>query len=227
MPVIKIKAQATHNGHTLLLLGLVSLLLIAVFGLPFWRQANYVLMLLILVSLVLTFLGVTKIMEPNASFTLKPQYIRYQHKYGYWQLTWPELAHIAEVNESIGLDRINLPYVGVRLTQLNGIANNISPRLASRLIHEHRPLMSFCLQQRLLTFEQSIMNFTPFKLDGEIITGPKAAFLHQTMMLKKALGFHLFLPQSALDRQCDEFAQLLKQCQQNSADYLVNEQKNT
>jgi hypothetical protein len=216
---IRITAQAKHHGYTLALLGFLSLVLILTFIIPYWQQAKLVIILLILVALVISFVGVMKVIEPQSSFILVPQYIRYQHKYGHWQLNWYDIANISEVSESVGIERIDLPYVGIRLHDINSLINNISPRLASRLLHEHRPLIIFCLQHRLLTFEESIINFTPFSINNKKITGPTAAFLHQAIMLKKALGFELYLPVSAFDRDSDSFVNLLKNCQRSAKQY--------
>jgi hypothetical protein len=218
-PTINIIARAKHNAYSLALIGMTSLALVLIMMSKYWLEAKLVLILLLLVSLILVFIGITKILEPVSSFSLTPSYLRYQHKYGQWQLPWHDIVDIRQISESVWLEQINLPYVGIRLHQLTALIDNMSPRLASRLIHEHRPLIIFCVQHKLIEFEQGIINFSPFTLEKKAITGPRAAFLHQMMILKGALGYHLYLPESALDRDCQAFCQLLKSCQQNAKNY--------
>lgn len=218
-PEIHIKAQAKNNAYSLILIGIMSMLFVLFIASFYWLQAKFVLIFLLLISFVIIFIGIAKALEPITSLVLVPQYLRYQHKYGYWQLSWQDIAHIDQVSESVWLETIKLPYVGLRLHQFDAIIDNISPRLASRLIHEHRPLIHFCIQHKLITFEEGIINFTPFKINKRIIKGPKAAFLHQMAVLKSALGYHLYLPESALDRKCSDFITLLKDCQQGSKNY--------
>jgi hypothetical protein len=222
-PEIKIKAQAKHHAYSLMLLGLLSLALITLLAQHYWLEAKLVLIFLVLVSLVVIFIGFIKRLEPETSFLITPQWIRYLHKYGVWQIAWPDIARIAQVTETTFLERIELPYVGIKLNSLNAIVANISPRLASRLIHEQRPLIHFCLQHRLLTMDQVIINFTPFKLEGKTIKGPVAAFLHQTTILQQALGYHLYIPESAVDRPCQAFVTLLNNCQRNADRYTSPE----
>lgn len=218
-PIIEIKAQAKHNAYTLILIGSISLFILLLIATQYWQETKLVLTLLVTVAIVLLFIGVVKKIEPKVSLTLVPEYIQYHHKYGHWQLQWQAIANISQVTETIAIERITLPYVGIRLHDINTLIDNISPRLASRLIHEQRPLVHFCISNKLATTEELIINFSPYKVDGKKITGPKAAFLHQANILKRALGFHLYIPQSALDRSCEDFIVLLRQCQENARNY--------
>lgn len=218
-PKIEIKAQAKHNAYTLILIGAFSLVFLLLIAAQFWQQTKLVLTLLVVICLIMIFIGIVKKIEPPKSFTLVPQYIKYHHKYGTWQLPWTSIANISVISETVGIERITLPYVGIRLHDIENIIERITPRLASRLIHEQRPLVYFCIQQQLATTEELIINFSPFKIKGKRITGPKAAFLHQTTILKRALGYHLFIPRSALDRDCTDFVSLLKQCKNKATSY--------
>ena len=193
-------------------------------AMQYWFQAKFVLLFLVLVSLVCIFIGVNKCLEPQHSFCLTPSTFTYQHKYGSWQLTWDKIANIKPICENAWLERINLPYVGIKLHTIDSIIDNISPRLASRLIHEQRPLIHFAIQHQLISFEESIINFSPYKIqnnkhDSGLLKGPKAAFMHQVTLLHKAYGYHLFLPQTACDRAPSEFSELLNDCLRNYKNY--------
>ena len=96
----------------------------------------------------------------------------------------------------------------------------INPGLANRLIHEQRPLITFAVMNQLLLLEQVQLNFEPYELpSGENVKGPIAAFLHHTEVLQAAYGYHLYIPDTAIDRELSEFIRLLKQCKSASLDY--------
>lgn len=225
LPEIEIKPQAKHNGLFLTCMGLIFLAILLIISQFFWLQAKLPLIFLISASLVSLALGIAKLLEPPISFSITPEKISYYHKYGNWQLSWPEIANINIITSSHGLERLQLPYIGIRLHDLSTLANKISPRLANRLIHEQRILLVHSVQQQLLTIEQSQMNFEPFQLsDNSQIKGPIAAFLHQAERLQEALGYHLYLPANSADRTLDEFNQLLKQCRASAGNYQANDE---
>ena len=146
--------------------------------------------------------------------------IKYQHRYGQWYINWQQIQRISLINETYGLNSIQLPYIGIRLLDLSIIATHISPRLANRLIHEQRPLLALAIKMGYLTLQQSVLNFEPYVLpSGERLKGPLAAFLHHSAALHNALGYHLFLPESAIDRELSEFCTLLNQCMRSASKY--------
>lgn len=220
LPVIKIKAQSNHHALFLMLSALILFMTTLVFSLSYWRQFQLVFTFIYLAELVMFITGLAKYLQPEYSLCLSPQGIKYQHSHGYWQVDWQQIQRISLMNETLGLTTIQLPYIGIRLIQLSRLVTQISPRLANRLIHEQKPLIAFAIQQEFISLEQSQLNFDPFALpSGESITGPLAAFLHHSTVLHKALGYHLFLPETAIDRDLNEFCTLLRQCMKSSVEY--------
>lgn len=215
-----IKPIARHHAFFSLLLGYTLFLITLLLGQYFWQQARLPLILIILVSLVIIFIGIVKLSEPKFSFKLTPAALSYYHRYGQWRLEWQYISYISQLTETYGIDQKSLPYIGIRLTSLTPIVNSISPRLASRLIHEQRPLLAFCIRYQLLTSEQCTINFEPYIAENNrVLKGTVAAFLHHTEILKSALGYHLYLPQTALDREINDFSVLLKQCKNSAITY--------
>ncbi|KGJ87294.1 DUF2982 domain-containing protein [Colwellia psychrerythraea] len=220
LPVINIKAQSNHHALFLMLVSVVIALFTFIFSQGYWRQFHLVIIFIYLCALVIFITGLAKYLEPKYSLSLNPTGIKYQHRYGQWQVEWQEVQRISLINETSGLATIQLPYIGIRLLNLSSLADKISPRLANRLIHEQKPLVAFAMSQKLLPLEQSLINFEPFTLSsGEIITGPLAAFLHHCALLHQALGYHLYLPETAIDRDLNEFCTLLTQCMRASTKY--------
>lgn len=220
LPVINIKAQSNHHATFLMLTAFIITVVSFIFSQGYWRQFQLVIIFIYLCALVIFITGLAKYLEPQYSLSINPNGIKYQHRYGHWQIDWPDIQRISLINETYGLTNIQLPYIGIRLKQLPLLADHISPRLANRLIHEQKPLLAFAIKMHYLTIEESILNFDPFILpSGEILKGPLAAFLHHSTVLNKALGFHLFLPETAIDRELNEFCTLLSQCMRSSTEY--------
>ncbi len=219
-PSILIKARSNHNALFLLLLASILFMITLALSQHYWRQFHLVITFIYLTELVVFITGLAKYFQPTFSLTLTPNVIKYHHRYGEWQLNWQDIQRISLLNETLGIDQLQLPFVGIRLTAIATLATSISPRLANRLIHEQRPLLAMAIRLQLISFEQSQLNFSPFTLaNGEKIKGPLAAFLHHSSVLHNALGYHLFIPESALDRELHEFCVLLNQCKQSARHY--------
>ncbi|REL26864.1 DUF2982 domain-containing protein [Thalassotalea euphylliae] len=219
MPEIKIRPVANNHGQFLTFLGVIGVLISIAVSHHFWAEFRMVIALLLLASLVTFFIGFAKRLEPEHSFSITPQGITFQHKYGSWKLPWSDILRFEQLNVQVGLDRRPLPYIGVRLGSCDNLINSITPRLASRLPHEQRPLLTMAITQSLLTIEQAQINFSPYKHNDKLIKGPIALYMHHTQALSTAYGYHIYLPLSALDRSADDFIQLLKQCQAHRHDY--------
>ena len=151
----------------------------------------------------------------------------FQHRVGNWQLLWQQIRYIAQLTSTYGIDVQTLPYIGIKLMDKRVLEHSISHRLANRLIHEQRPLLIWALNHQLVTLEESIINFSPYKGEGQIIKGPKAAFLHQVTTLEKAFGFHLFIHQFSLDREMKAFCHLLNQCRHYAIEHANGDPVNT
>lgn len=220
LPIINIKAKANHHGLFLILLAVAIFFSALVVSQYYWRSHHLILVFVYLLGLVVLFTGILKRSEPDVSFEISPQYLQYNHRQGKWRLTWQQIHNINTIREVVGLATIDLTYIGIRLKNIEDLAAQISPRLANRLIHEQRPLMSFALVNQLLTLEDTQLNFDPYVLSsGNIVKGPIAAFLHHCQILQKSIGYHLYIPESSTDRELGDFCQLLKQCKRYSENY--------
>ena len=201
--------------------GFIALLLVAVLCSYFWQQARFPLMFMLLVCFIAIFVGLLKLAEPKHSIILNSEKMSFYHRHGTWQLLWQKIRNIHAVTNTVGITREELNYVGITLFSIDVLANNISLRLANRLIHEQKPLIQYAIKQNLITFQQGIINFEPFQLkNGEIIRGPLAAFLHHSQILHQAYGAHLFITANNLNSSIDNFVVLANK-------YLSNNNANT
>ena len=138
--------------------------------------------------------------------------IEYCHLNGKWQLQWQDIIRFGQVKADVRGEYTQLPYLGIKLKNLEHIAKSISPRLANKLIHEQQELLVLAIVNKEVGSEEDVINFEPYRLNDVIYKGPIAAWLHRSEQLAKAYGYHLFLPESSLDRDLKDFLQLLKEC---------------
>ena len=223
LPVINIRAHTNKHALFLISLGMVVFFIVLLISQFYWREYQSILIFCHLTTFIITLSGIVKRLEPHFSFTLSPEKIIYHHRYGQWQLDWHQIKRVAIVKETVGLETIELPYIGIRLSNIELLTKQISPRLANRLLHEQKTLMSFAILHNLMSFSEGIIHFEPYKLSNkESISGPLAAFLYHCRTLESAFGYHLFLPETSIDRDITSFCTLLMQCKNSSSDYLDN-----
>ncbi|TKB44768.1 DUF2982 domain-containing protein [Thalassotalea mangrovi] len=207
---IKIRAINKRNGIFLTLLG--SLLIIVLLGIGqfWWHEFKIQLIFLLMASFVVWFLGFLKIKEPTYSYELTQDGLTHHHRCGRWFVNWQNIQRVGEVKPDLLGPQHRLAYIGIKLKDLQMLAQTISPRLANRLLHEQKPLLVVALRHGQLKMPESVINFEPFKLNGVVYRGPLGAFLHRTQALQQAFGYHLYLADDTLDRDPDSFLQLLK-----------------
>ncbi|MDN3653118.1 DUF2982 domain-containing protein [Thalassotalea ponticola] len=210
--VLHIQPISRRNRLSLMLLGGALLIVCFVIDLLFWQQYKIQLILINMAALIVFLVGYLKHIQPHNSYTLMPEHLQYHHPWGQWRLPWQDIQRLGLVHTDIQLQRIELPYIGIKLHNLDALAKSISPRLANKLVHEQKQLLVLAIKRGDITFQDGIICFDPFVLNQNAIKGPVAAFLHQCCVLQRAYGYHLFLPKDSFDRSEDEFLSLLKQC---------------
>ena len=212
--VITIHPNSKRHTHKFIWLGCIALFIFWLISLFLWHPLKIQLIFLISATLVVILIGILKCLEPGTSFFITPKMIIYCHRNGQWTLPWQDIIRFGELKAYVQGEHIQLPYVGIKLNNLEHIASNISPRLANKLIHEQQELLILAIANKEIDFDgdDSVINFEPYTLNDIIYKGPIAAWLHRSEQLAKAYGYHLYLPESSLDRNLNHFLTLLKKC---------------
>lgn len=216
--VIYISPNSKRNQVTLMALGGLLVFAVIAFIPNYWAVGHLVLSFLLSVGLILLFIGILKYLEPPTSYELTRNKLKYQHKYGGFEINWGDIQRLAQVKEQTFWQEDKLPFIGVNLKDRDHFLATLSPRLASRLIHEQRPLTSYAVRHQLIKFEQGIINFEPYKYGNKLIKGPIAAFCYHAEALREAFGYDIFLPITSFDRDLDEFMTLLESCIKHQQD---------
>lgn len=211
--VLYIRPLNKRNGITLtfagaLLLGLSFLLFV---GLAQGFAPGLVCFTLGAIALVL---GVSKLVEPDISFEISSEGVLFCHRKGQLAFSWDNVQRMDIPKVTQGLDLTELPYVGVKLKQINPVLDEISPRLATGLVSEQRPLLMTAATQAddIEPLEtQMSAEFTPLEVNGERYRGVLAMFGHRCEFLNQTMGYHLYLPADSIDRPLREFVGLLRQ----------------
>lgn len=173
-------------------------------------------MLVLFASCIVFLTGFLKYSEPNISYKLSRKRLYFYHRNGHWDIAWNTIIKIGNVSSRSGLDHVQLPYIGIKLENIEFIAQNISPRLANKLIHEQRELLILAARNNEIILDSGLISFEPFTLNKKIYKGPIAAWLFRTEQLVSIYGYHLFIPDTTFDRELDDFLNFLKQCKHHS-----------
>lgn len=213
---IIIRPIAKHHQSFLLVIGVVLLATSVTLNGLYWHDYKFQLMLLLFVSLIVLFVAFLKVTEPSDSLTISRQSISFRHRYGKWHIPWKNVLRIAQPSIQTNFQYVDLPYIGIRTSSLKELAENITPRLANRLIHEQKELLVVAARYNHIKLENGLIHFEPYELEGTIYKGPIAAWLYRTEQLSTIYGFHLYLPENSLDRSIESLVALLMNCKQHS-----------
>ncbi|MEZ8186260.1 DUF2982 domain-containing protein [Shewanella sp. 5S214] len=216
-----ISPYAKRNGITLTVVGALSLVtsLIIFIGFKGFFVPGMLCFALGSVALVL---GVAKVYQPAVSFKLMPTGVVFFHRRGQVFIEWHNIQRLDSVRVNQNMEMIELPYIGVKLKKINPILDCISPRLATGLLTEQRPLlMTAATQDEDLQSLEGYLGaeFTPLVVNGERYRGVLAMFGHRCQTLNEQLGYHVYLSIDSLDREPKEFVALLRQWQRQA---LIN-----
>jgi len=211
---ITIKPKSKNNGLFLICLGVILIFVSMFINLLYWDEYKIQLMLLFLTCSIVLLTGFLKYSEPEISYKLTRQQLYFHHRNGNWELKWESIVRFGQPSANTIFERIDLPYIGIKLKDIAFIADNISPRLANKLIHEQRELLILAARNNEIKLESGLISFDPFTLKNKVYKGPIAAWLFRTEQLNQVYGYHLYLPDSGFDRELADFLKLLKQCKE-------------
>ncbi len=214
--VIQIRSLTKRNALTLTFLGMLGLFL----GFGMFLSSSGLFapgMLCFALGAISAVLGISKLIEPEISVELNQEGLFYHHRRGSLFIGWDNVQRFDTPKGVDGIEMIELPFIGIKLKQINPVLDIIPGRLATGLLTEQRPLLmsAVTLDENLEELE-SYMNseFTPLVVNEERYRGVLAMFGHRCEMLSKNLGYHIYIPVDCLDRTSDEFVRLLR-------DYLL------
>ncbi len=211
-----IKPKSKQHAGFLMLLGACLLLVSFLLNSIFWNEYKFQLMLIMFACLIILLTGFLKNSEPETSFKLTRESICFFHRNGEWLVEWSKIERIGQPTANTIFEKIDLPYIGIKLKNIAFIADNISPRLANKLIHEQRELLILAARNNEIKLESGLISFDPFTLNNKVYKGPIAAWLYRTEQLVNIYGYHLYLPETSFDRELHTFINLLNNCKQHS-----------
>lgn len=212
-----IKAQSKSNGLTTSIFG-VGLLLTGFITLKILPNelaiAGFVIVCL---GIIASIIGYYKLKEPDYAMTIDEKGILYQHRYGQWFIYWDNVQRIDVPRASRGLDLIDLHLVGIKLKTYPEFLHTVSQRLMTNMLMEQRPLLAHNNDDGCATGfcagEDLVLKGKVKLADGTVLTGVKAMFVQRMTLLRKRLGFDIYINEAELDRAPKDFVALLRACQ--------------
>jgi hypothetical protein len=216
--IIQIRATAKRNSLTTLLIGGGALMLsiLCLTFLPQWLFLAGIFMTS--ASIVALLVGWFKLREPEYSLQITPQSIVYHHRLGQWKIDWDNLIRVDQPSVSHGMELVKLEMIGFKLKDPDPFIVSVSPRLATHLLMEQRPLLLHHSSKNCATgtcYDDELLNDKAYvTADGTVLSGIKAMLANRMQILREQLGFDVFIAAAELDRAPAEFAVLLKSCAQ-------------
>jgi hypothetical protein len=225
--LIQIRAASKRNVLVSLLLGIFGLFVSFTLVTLFPEKFRLLSVFLTGASLVALLIAWSKFREPAFSVELSKEYIRYQHRHGYWLLDWSNVQRIDVPKVQKGLQHKNLGMVGIRVKNYDPLLENISPRLMSNILMEQRPLLLHSQADARLSdtsYGDSLLEHDRYKGEnGKVLNGIHAMFANRMNKLRRSLGYDLFISVAELDRSEQDFVQLLKQCHSQVTNQVKSE----
>lgn len=215
---IYVRATSKSNGITACVLGVFGLVLSALWlsFMPEWLFLAGI--FLTSASIVSLLIGWFKLREPQYSIEISPEEIRYHHRLGNWFLQWDNIQRVDCPRVQQGLDHVELEAVGIKIKDYADFLRTISPRLATHLLMEQRPLLMHSKQESCSTggcYNQTMFDDKHFSTsDGQTFTGVKAMLANRMQTLRASLGYDIYISAVDIDREPTDFVALLRQCQQ-------------
>lgn len=218
--LVKIKGISKRNGLTFTLGSLLLLGLVILFS-GMGTLAKIPTYFLVVVSLAGVFIGIVKLKEPEYSLVLDKKGIRYLHARGSWFVPWQDIQRIDIPTVDQGLDKKHLPYVALRLKSQVRLLDTISLRLASYLVTEQREIAIAALKQDFDNWQcadgscpsEVLYRFEDYETEDKVYKGLRAMLGHRLEILRDKLGYDVYIPASALDREPNDFVGLLRRLQ--------------
>jgi hypothetical protein len=215
--IIRVRAAAKRNGFTTLVIGFGILGLSVLWLSIAPASLNIPGFFLSCAGLVTLLIGLFKIKEPEHSITITPTELTYLHRLGQWRIPWSSIQRFDQPRVTKGLEQKTLNFIGFKITDYEGFVSSISPRLATHLLMEQRPLLLQNPDKACTTGNCAggdILNDTKFKLaSGKMLTGVQAMLANRMRQLRESLGYDIYIAAAELDREPSEFIDLLKSCQ--------------
>lgn len=220
--VILIRATSKRNGFTTVIAGFVALIVASILISVLPRSLFLIGVFALSAGIVTVLIGWFKVREPEHSIEISKSQICYKHRHGTWRLDWQNIQRIDIPRITSGLEHKPLELVGIKLKDYQPLLASISPRLATNLLLEQRPLL---LQNNQCAtggcYTADLIEDDKFKLpDGSLVTGIPAMLANRMGKLRASLGYDLYISAAELDRSTEDFVSLLRNCQSQVSNEL-------
>lgn len=225
---IFIRASSKRNGMTSMLLGGVALLVAIVLFKLLPEEARLLAIFVTSLAIVAFLIGWFKVREPDHSMHLSREGLLYHHRKGTWQLEWDNIQRIDIPKITQGIEQTHLALVGLRIKDYRPLLSAISPRLATHIMMEQRPLLLQAQSDNCdsgTCYSEDMIEDDKYRdEDGKQYRGIVAMFANRMTKLRNRLGYDLYINSAELDRENNEFVSLLRDCQ---ASALTHNQVNS
>lgn len=216
---VNLRALANRNSIEFMIVGGVALLVIMLFVSLRATEITVLEIALLTTAISAVILGFFKSQEPFYSFTLSECNLKYNHKYGSWQLKHENIKMVGVPSIANDFETLELNAVAIKLNNIDDFLLALSPRLACKLLIEQRHIFLQAVKIHCKNGtcpSEWLVEPSEFRSDsGQTYTGLIAMFANRMSNLHTLTGYHLLLPANVLDRDIWHFSSLLNRWKLN------------
>lgn len=203
-----IQPISKRNGLTFSALG-VWLICISLFSLLYALLPKFIMSGLLILGLVVLVIGIRKLSDTFYRFSLTEQGIHYFTRSGGCTILWKDIQRIDIPKMIDGTEEIDLPYIGIRLSDPRRLISTASLPMLAHMLIEQRALVQLSLSDTEL-IEHADTQLSPAASEEIQLEGLQVQFLKRMTLLHKTLGYDFYFPIDDIDRSPEQFVDLLR-----------------
>ncbi len=203
-----IRPISKRNGLTFTVSG-AFLICISLFCLLYELLPKVIMAGLLILGLVILVIGIRKLSDTFYRFSLTEQGIHYFTRSGGCTILWKDIQRIDIPKIINGTEEIQLPYIGLRLSNPRRLISTASLPMLAHMLIEQRALVQLSLTDSDL-LEHADTLLSAAATDELDFKGLHAQFLKRMTLLHKTLGYDFYFPTDDIDRSPEQFVNLLR-----------------
>lgn len=214
METIKLSSSARRNAKSCIYIGII----LAITSIGILYIPNIAVSFIAAFGIILAYLGIriglSKSAQPPFGLVLCHDHLQFHHRYGGWALPWEQIERFGIPSVGRGFERIELNYIGIRLTDKQFLLNTLSPRLCAHLLTEQRSALFAALRQNCPSGScpsDHLLEDDYYQSNsGEIYHGLKAMFANRMTNMRQMTGYDLLIDRSSIDQSSERFLHMAR-----------------
>ncbi len=204
-PDIAIHPVSKRNSLTFLIAACIGCIVCFFLIKLQWFLPAYI---VITLTILLFILALAKYLEPKVSISLSPDYFTWHLRHGDVPIEWSNLTWCCLLSVETSRGTKPLHFVGIKVSSLIPVIQNLSLRNAKNLYQEYHCLTLLSSNNETV-FEHQKINHK--ETEHHEFSGIKAQLFTRLVHLKSTWNAELYIPTQTLDRPEEDFVRLVNE----------------